>query len=278
MSELVAHSDLFALTLLPKMALIAAFAVAATILAERAGPVIGGLIATTPVATGPIYVLLALDHNAAFIAASAKMSFLALVPAAVMIVVYVFLAQRLKTVAAISLSLAAWLCAILAVPPLDGDLAVAIAVAAGVFCAAIMLVRPYRGAALSPMLSTWTSLLLKGAPIAAVVGLVEIASAFAGPQMTGVFTAVPIGFIAMMALVQSHHGGPASGAVMANVLPGLAGLSVAFLCLSLTAVPLGLAKAMPLALLICMTWNASLLAIHILLSRPHGLTGPAQTN
>ena len=84
------------------------------------------------------------------------------------------------------------------VPLVEHDPAIAIPLAAGVFCAGILLVHPYRGAALSPMPATWSSLLIKGTPIAAMVGLVEIASAVAGPQMTGIFTAVPIGFVAMM--------------------------------------------------------------------------------
>jgi len=43
-------------------------------LAERAGPFLGAMIATLPVSTGPIYVFLAMDHGAAFIAQAAVTS------------------------------------------------------------------------------------------------------------------------------------------------------------------------------------------------------------
>ncbi len=66
----------FALTLVVRMAVTAAFLIAATVTAERAGPLIGGLVATLPISAGPIYIFLAIDHDAAFIGASALGSML----------------------------------------------------------------------------------------------------------------------------------------------------------------------------------------------------------
>ena len=56
----------FALTLIVKMAVTAGFLLAATVTAERAGPLIGGLVATLPISAGPVYIFLALDHDARF--------------------------------------------------------------------------------------------------------------------------------------------------------------------------------------------------------------------
>ena len=64
----------FALTLIVKMAITAGFVLAATVTAERAGPLVGGLVATLPIGAGPVYVFLALDHDAHFIAQSAVAS------------------------------------------------------------------------------------------------------------------------------------------------------------------------------------------------------------
>ena len=58
----------FILTLVLRMAVTAAFVVSASVITERAGPVIGALVATLPISAGPSYVFLALDHDAAFIA------------------------------------------------------------------------------------------------------------------------------------------------------------------------------------------------------------------
>src|SRR5690348_8247290 len=61
----------FVLTLVLKMAVTAGFVLAATITAERAGPFVGGMISTLPIGAGPVYVILALDHDAHFIAQGA---------------------------------------------------------------------------------------------------------------------------------------------------------------------------------------------------------------
>ena len=53
------------------MAVTAGFVLAATVTAERAGPLVGGLVSTLPIGAGPVYVFLALDHDAHFIAQSA---------------------------------------------------------------------------------------------------------------------------------------------------------------------------------------------------------------
>ena len=55
----------FILSLIVKIAVTAAFLLAATITAERAGPLVGGLVATLPISAGPVYLFLALDHDAA---------------------------------------------------------------------------------------------------------------------------------------------------------------------------------------------------------------------
>jgi Ca2+/H+ antiporter len=57
----------FALTI--KMVVTALFVTLATVIAERLGPTVGALVATLPVSAGPVYVFLALDHDAAFISA-----------------------------------------------------------------------------------------------------------------------------------------------------------------------------------------------------------------
>ena len=64
----------FILTLVLRMAVTAAFVVSAAAITERAGPVIGALVATLPISAGPSYVFLALDHDAAFIAEGALAS------------------------------------------------------------------------------------------------------------------------------------------------------------------------------------------------------------
>src|ERR1700688_5018566 len=65
----------FWLALLARATASALVVVAATVAAETVGPFWGGLIVSLPIGAGPAYVMLALQHDAAFIAASALGSF-----------------------------------------------------------------------------------------------------------------------------------------------------------------------------------------------------------
>ena len=84
----------FALAIIVKMAITAGFVLAATMTAERAGPLVGGLVATLPIGAGPVYVFLALDHDVQFIAQSAVASLTINAVNVVFATVYVLLAQK----------------------------------------------------------------------------------------------------------------------------------------------------------------------------------------
>src|ERR1051325_1046335 len=85
---------LFVRSLAFEMVVPAGFVVFATFLAERAGPVVGGMIATLPIAAGPAYIFLALDHGPEFIADSALSSLVVNAANCVFAFVYTLLAQR----------------------------------------------------------------------------------------------------------------------------------------------------------------------------------------
>ena len=84
----------FAIVLIVKMAITAGFVLAATVTAERAGPLVGGLVATLPIGAGPVYVFLAFDHDAHFIAQSAVASLAINAANVIFALVYALLAQK----------------------------------------------------------------------------------------------------------------------------------------------------------------------------------------
>src|SRR5262249_54558393 len=96
-----------------KMAVTALFVSVATVIAERLGPTVGALVATLPVSAGPVYVFLALDHDTAFISASAVASLALNAGTAIYITIYVLPAQRHTILISASLAFAAWLAAAL---------------------------------------------------------------------------------------------------------------------------------------------------------------------
>ena len=94
--------------LLLRLITVIVLVVGASYAAERAGPFWGSIIATLPVAVGPAYVLLALDHDAAFIAASARASLASHMGLAAFLLVYIKLAPRLPSLPSLAGALLAW--------------------------------------------------------------------------------------------------------------------------------------------------------------------------
>src|SRR5260370_28932355 len=85
---------LFWYGLVLKMAMTATIVVLASIAVEWSGPFIGALIATLPTAAGAAYIILALEHPPAFIAASAVGSAATNAVVAIFALAYATLAQR----------------------------------------------------------------------------------------------------------------------------------------------------------------------------------------
>src|SRR5512141_2260165 len=99
----------FALTLIVKMAITAGFVLAATVTAERAGPLVGGLVATLPLGGGPVYVFLAMDHDAHFIAQSAVASLAINAVNVIFALIYALLAQKRSRAVSMALAFFVWL-------------------------------------------------------------------------------------------------------------------------------------------------------------------------
>jgi uncharacterized membrane protein (GlpM family) len=99
----------FALTLIVRMAVTAAFLLAATVTAERAGPLVGGLVATLPISAGPVYIFLALDHDAHFIEQSALGSLVTNALNVIFAFTYALLAQKRSLSVSLSGAFAVWI-------------------------------------------------------------------------------------------------------------------------------------------------------------------------
>src|SRR5476651_1909099 len=109
----------FALTLIVKMAITAGFVLAATVTAERAGPLVGGLVATLPIGAGPVYVFLAMDHDAHFMAASAVASLAINAVNVIFALVYALLAQKRSFVVSLPGAFLVWFILAITIRSLD---------------------------------------------------------------------------------------------------------------------------------------------------------------
>jgi hypothetical protein len=250
----------FWLELATKMAVTAAFVVAATAVAERAGPLVGGLVATLPISAGPVYFFLALDHDAQFIAASALASLAANAVTGQFALVYILVAQIRGPAASLAVVLGFWLLAIFLVRSFEWTLPGALALNATSYLVAVPVARRFRSASFRPPRRRWYDVPLRAALVAMLVATVVGLSVRVGPKLTGMLAVFPVVLTSLILIFHPRIGGPATAALIANTLPGLVGFAAAVLTLHLAAVPLGTTAALILALAVSVVWNLTLWA------------------
>jgi hypothetical protein len=246
---------LFWVALLLKMIVTAAFVAGATLVAERSGPLVGGLVATLPVSAGPVYVFLALDHPPGFLADSAVAS-LAINPViAAFALACAVLAQRHGRVLTVLAALALWLVLAAIVHSLPWTIVTAGILNIVTLPVVLFLARPFREATIPRLRTRWSDIAARGSAVALLVASVVLVSTRVGPAATGILALFPIVMSSLMFILHGRVGGKAAGAVMASSVTGVIGLGLAFLTLHLTAVPLGSAAALLLALAVSMAWG-----------------------
>jgi len=251
---------LFWLALAVKMAITAGFVVLATATAERAGAVVGALVATLPIAAGPAYVFLALDHDAPFIAASALASLAVNAVTAIFALTYAAAAQRFGLALSLATALAAWAVLAAAVRSVEWTLAGAIALNIIVIPACIVIGRRLRDVAMPLVTRRVYDIPLRAAMAAVLVAMVVGLSARVGPTITGILAVFPIVLTSLMLILRPRIGGRATAAVLANTISGLGGFACALLALHLAAVPLGSPAALALALAVSIAANLTIWA------------------
>ena len=252
----------FVLALVLKMVIAGAIAVSITVVAERVGPLVGGLLATLPVLSGPAYLFLALDHNSTFISQTALSTFAENIPAAIFATSYCILAQRLSTVVSIATSLVVWAIYLVLSLYWDRTLPTALLLGACVFPLCILIVQPYLHATAPAGRPHVLDMVIRGLVVGLLVGAIEVLSLVASARWTGVLTAAPVFYVCLMVIMQQRLGGPAAAALIANTLAGFTGTSLAFMAVHLLALPLGKWEALACGLAFSILWNTGLFVLH----------------
>lgn len=256
----------FALTLLVKMAITAAFVVAATVTAERVGPLIGGLVATLPIGAGPVYVFLALDHDAHFIAQSAVASLAINAVNVIFAMSYALLAQTRSRAVSMALAFLVWLVLASGVLAIHWTFVGVMLVNGVVLSVCLWLARPLRHVRVAGFRTQWTDLALRTALVASLVGVVVTFSFQLGPGGSGILAVFPVVLLSIMFILHDRVGEPASAAVLANAVLGLVGFAFACTVLHFSADAFGSAIGLGLALIASVGWSLA-----VLLARRHGV-------
>ncbi len=252
----------FLLGLLVRAGVTALVVVGATVAAEVAGPFWGGLIVSLPVAAGPAYVMLALQHDAAFIAASALNSLAVNAASFVFLAALALLALRVRWWWALVGSLGAWTGTVLLIRQVEWDVAGAVVLNVAAILVCLALTRSVErevAAPGGPVRRRWFELPVRAAMVGLLVGGVVTGSRALGPALTGMATVFPVAFTSFALLVLPRVGGAVAAAIMVSALRAMPGFALALLTLHLAAVPLGAGVALAVALLPSLAWSAMLM-------------------
>ena len=246
---------LFWLSLVLKMAVTAGFVIAAAMVAEHLGATIGAIVATLPVAAGPAYVFVALDHDAAFISASAIGSVAAHAATAVFSLVYIVLAQRAGMVLSVGGAVASWFVVAFLLRSVEWSFLGVVLVNLAIYGICIALTDRYRHVQMPPIIRKWYDIPVRAAMVACLVATVVTLSGHVGPTVTGLLAVFPIVMTSLMLIFQPRVGGPATAALIANTMWGLVGFSACIFTVHLATVPLGIWAGLTLALVVSVVWN-----------------------
>jgi len=243
------------------MAATAVVVVAASLVAERVGALIGAMVATLPIAAGPAYILLSLDHDAQFIADSTVASLAVHAATGLFGTAYVLAAQRCSFSLTIAIAVGTWLAGALIIRSTAWSLAGAIALCAVTYGICVPLVQRYLHVRVPAIARHWFDIPFRALLVAALVGAVVAVGANVGPKLTGILAVFPIVMVSLMLILHPRIGGAATAAIIANTMWGLVGFALSVLTLHLAVVPLGAPLALALALLVAVATNVTIFLV-----------------
>ena len=227
--------------------------------AERAGPFFGAMVATLPVSTGPIYVFLAIDHGAAFIAQAAIMSVASTAATVAFVAAHALAARRFSTPGSLGVATLVWFGVALLLQLREWSFTEACLLLAASFLLAIRGLKRFAIAA-APGAGPRSrfDLPLRALLVATLVIATSLASRAFGPAVTGLLAAYPVVFTSLILILQPRGGGAFASSVLVIGLKGLLGFGTALAVLHVAALHLGSAPALVLGLMVAVGWNVAL--------------------
>jgi hypothetical protein len=238
--------------------------VSAAVVAERTRPFLAAMVLSLPVSAGPAYVILALEHDASFIASASLSSLSAnasIVPAAV---AYALAARRgCGLLVSLGAMLAAWLVSVGLIRQFDWPLASALVLNALVFGVAIPATWSWRHAKVGPRpRPRWYDIPLRAGLVVTVVVLVVTVSEWMGPAVTGSAALFPASYSSFILLMHRRLGGAVVAAALINGLVMLIGFTGFLLSIHLFAAAGKVWTGLLVGFVVPVLWSFALLAVN----------------
>jgi hypothetical protein len=219
---------------------------AATIAARRWGQRVGGLVSALPAIVGPVLLIGAERHGAAFAAEAATGTLLGLAALAGFALVYGRVALRARWPASLA---AGWLAAA-AVGAVAQEVQVGLAAATLVATGSLALAHQALPDVREPAgveVRSPVDLALRMVLTATLILVLAAAAGPLGPRVGGILAALPVLACILATFVHARHGGAAAVQLLRGMLRGMAGF-VAFCVLVAALLPVcGIAAAFTLA-------------------------------
>lgn len=248
-----------------RMVLVALFVVLVAVVAERLGPFLGAMVASLPLYTGPVYLLLALEHEPSYIAAATVTSVAICGANPIFVLVYALLARNRTVWVSISGGLAAWAACGVLIQARDWTLVEALLFVAPIYGVSVWLAQSFtRGVPLRPAERHWTDLVQRAVFVAVLTGMVIVTSRHVPARITGILSVMPILMTSLVLVMHPRVGGPVTAALLAHTLGGLVGMVIAFSAVSLAIDPIGVWPALGLGVAITVAWNLMLIGVRSL--------------
>lgn len=251
------------LPLLVKVLAAASVVVLASMAAEKAGPFFGGVIASLPVSTGPAYVLLAMEHDDAFIKAAAFASTLSNVAMILFLVTLVRVAPRAGMLITLLSASTLWIAVAVLLQAAGPWTLTAALVANGAayLAAAFLLKAPDPAGTLRSQPGRWHDIPARAALVGGLVAAVTTVSHIIGPSATGAAAIYPIAMTSLVVILYGRMGGLAVSAAMRSAVMANPGFMLSALTAYLLTLSLGRSLALAAALGVALLWSAGLLAV-----------------
>jgi len=238
-----------------KITVTAGFVVVCSLIAERAGALVGALVVTLPASAGPAYVLLAIDHDASFVAGAAVGGLAMVSVNTVFCLAYAAVAQRHGIAASFAAAFATWIVLAVLAGSLTWTFAGVIMLTLVTFGLCVPLAARFCHGTMPPREHRSYDVLLRVLLVCILVAAVVGLSAKLGPVLSGSLALFPIALSSTGLILHRRISGVATAAVMANAIPASAGFATGLALLHFTAVLLGTAPALGLTLLVSVVWN-----------------------
>lgn len=233
----------------------------ATIVSRRWGPAAGGLLIALPFTSGPVLLLLALDHGTAFASDATQGSLAGIAAVAAFCLAYAWAGRRVPWWAAFIAGCLGYVAvALVSQPVLTGHdvLLMVVAVAAPIVALRLL---PGRIPMPEETFAPWWDLparMVLGELL--VLAITSFSSVF-GPQLSGLLATFPV-FITVLAVFTHRREGPARTVLLLRgALTGMFATITFFIVIRAFLVPHGIAVVFPVALAVALAIQAVGLAV-----------------